>query len=193
MPETCGQCHKEIAREFNESVHGVAVKAGVRDAPVCIDCHGEHLIMDPSNPASPLTAEHVSAQTCGRCHGDPRLAYANAGHNPPLWFTGTARANGWKVEGLVLGLAPNWQGQPGMVELAPGDRLVLFTDGITEATNAQGEEFQEERLLAMVTAHRRLRPAAIKETIMAALREFAGDKWNDDVTLLVLGIVDSEQ
>ncbi len=74
VPETCGQCHKEIARQFNESVHGEAVKAGVRDAPVCIDCHGEHLITDPSNPASPLSAENISAQTCGRCHGDPRLA-----------------------------------------------------------------------------------------------------------------------
>jgi len=74
VPATCAQCHKEIARQFNESVHGEAVKAGVRDAPVCIDCHGEHLIMDPSNPASPLNAENVSVQTCGRCHGDPRLA-----------------------------------------------------------------------------------------------------------------------
>jgi len=74
VPETCGQCHKEIAREFNESVHGEAVKDGVRDAPVCIDCHGEHLIMDPKNPGSPLNAENVSSQTCGRCHGDPRLA-----------------------------------------------------------------------------------------------------------------------
>ena len=46
----------------------------MRDAPVCIDCHGEHLIMDPSNPASPLNAANISAQTCGRCHGDPRLA-----------------------------------------------------------------------------------------------------------------------
>jgi|CZKJ01.1.fsa_nt_gi formate dehydrogenase gamma subunit len=74
VPETCAQCHKEVARQFNESVHGEAVKAGVRDAPVCIDCHGEHLIMDPSNPGSPLNAENISAQTCGRCHGDPRLA-----------------------------------------------------------------------------------------------------------------------
>ncbi len=71
---TCGQCHKEIAREFNDSVHGEAVKNGVRDAPVCIDCHGEHLITDPKNPGSPLNAENVSSQTCGRCHGDPRLA-----------------------------------------------------------------------------------------------------------------------
>jgi formate dehydrogenase gamma subunit len=74
VPETCGQCHKEIARQFSESVHGEAVKAGVRDAPVCTDCHGEHLIMDPSNPGSPLSAANISAETCGRCHGDPRLA-----------------------------------------------------------------------------------------------------------------------
>jgi formate dehydrogenase gamma subunit len=71
---TCAQCHKEIAREFNESVHGEAVKDGVRDAPVCIDCHGEHLIVDPKSAGSPLNAENVSSQTCGRCHGDSRLA-----------------------------------------------------------------------------------------------------------------------
>jgi formate dehydrogenase gamma subunit len=71
---TCGQCHKEIARQFNESVHGVAVQTGVRDAPVCTDCHGEHLIGDPTNPTSPLSAAHVSADTCGRCHSDARFA-----------------------------------------------------------------------------------------------------------------------
>ncbi len=77
VPETCAQCHQEIAREFNESVHGEAVKAGVRDAPVCVDCHGEHLIMDPRSAGSPLNATNVSAETCGRCHGDPRLALRN--------------------------------------------------------------------------------------------------------------------
>jgi cytochrome b subunit of formate dehydrogenase/DnaJ-class molecular chaperone len=77
VPETCAQCHQEIAREFNESVHGEAVKAGVRDAPVCVDCHGEHLIIDPRSPSSPLNAMNVSAETCGRCHGDPRLALRN--------------------------------------------------------------------------------------------------------------------
>jgi cytochrome b subunit of formate dehydrogenase len=77
VPGTCGQCHKEIAREFNESVHGEAVKTGVRDVPVCVDCHGEHLIIDPKSPNSPLNARNVSVETCGRCHGDPRLALRN--------------------------------------------------------------------------------------------------------------------
>lgn len=73
VPETCANCHKEIAKTYNESVHGVAVKAGVKDAPVCVDCHGEHLILEPKNPASPVYAANVSTDTCGRCHGSDRL------------------------------------------------------------------------------------------------------------------------
>jgi cytochrome b subunit of formate dehydrogenase len=72
--ETCAQCHKEIARQFNESVHGEALKTGVRDVPDCTNCHGEHLILEPTNPASALNAANVSVQTCGRCHADTRLA-----------------------------------------------------------------------------------------------------------------------
>jgi formate dehydrogenase gamma subunit len=71
---TCGKCHTEIAKTFLESVHGQAIKAGAVDAPNCADCHGEHLILEPANPASPVNASRVSAETCGRCHGDTRLA-----------------------------------------------------------------------------------------------------------------------
>lgn len=71
---TCAQCHKEIARQFNESVHGAALRSGARDAPDCTNCHGEHLILDPKNPASALNAANISAQTCARCHADSRLA-----------------------------------------------------------------------------------------------------------------------
>jgi formate dehydrogenase gamma subunit len=70
---SCAQCHTEIARTYLESIHGQAMKAGVRDAPVCTDCHGEHLILGPKDQASPVSASHVSAATCGRCHGDERL------------------------------------------------------------------------------------------------------------------------
>lgn len=47
---TCARCHNEIARQFNESVHGEALRAGVRDAPDCTNCHGEHLILEPVTP-----------------------------------------------------------------------------------------------------------------------------------------------
>ncbi len=121
-----------------------------------------------------------------------RLAYVNAGHNPPFLVHRDGSCERLRHGGPVLALVPDWDCQPGMVELAPGDCLILFTDGITEATDAQGEEFQEERLMALVTAHRHLRPGVIREEIMAALREFTGDQWNDDATLLVLGVKGSE-
>jgi len=122
-----------------------------------------------------------------------RLAYVNAGHNPPTLVHRDGSCRRLREGGPVLALVPDWDCQQGMVELAPGDRLILFTDGITEATDAQGEEFQEERLIALVTAHRHLRPGVIKEKVMAALREFTADKLNDDATLLVLGVEGSAE
>lgn len=74
VEKTCAKCHKEIAKTYEDSVHGVAVTSGVKDAPVCTDCHGEHLILDPKNPASPVNAANVSVETCGRCHSSARLA-----------------------------------------------------------------------------------------------------------------------
>lgn len=74
VAETCGTCHQEIAKTYLASVHGQAMKASVRDAPVCTDCHGEHLILQHQNPASPVSLANVSTETCGRCHGDARIA-----------------------------------------------------------------------------------------------------------------------
>jgi len=70
---TCGQCHADIAKTYLSSVHGQAMQAGVRDAPVCSDCHGEHLILAPNQPGSPVSPALVSTVTCGRCHGDKQL------------------------------------------------------------------------------------------------------------------------
>lgn len=70
---TCGACHVEIKKTYTESVHGQAVLAGVRDAPVCTDCHGEHLILAPNEPQSFVNPSRVSTVTCGRCHSDERL------------------------------------------------------------------------------------------------------------------------
>jgi formate dehydrogenase gamma subunit len=74
IPATCGQCHAEIAKTYLESVHGKAVTAGEQGAPVCSDCHGEHLILGPKDQGSLVNAARVSMVTCGRCHGDERLA-----------------------------------------------------------------------------------------------------------------------
>ena len=74
VPDTCGTCHTEITAQYKTSVHGIAAAAGKRDAPICTDCHGEHRIIEPARPDSPVYASNVPKMTCGRCHGDVRLA-----------------------------------------------------------------------------------------------------------------------
>jgi cytochrome b subunit of formate dehydrogenase len=74
VPETCGKCHSEIFATYSKSIHGEAVARGVRDAPVCTDCHGEHRILKRSEPNSPVAAANVAGETCGRCHSSTRLS-----------------------------------------------------------------------------------------------------------------------
>ena len=74
IPVTCGQCHKEIAREYKESIHGVSLMKGNIDAPACIDCHGEHNILDVNNPEAPVASQNVSEQVCAPCHSSVKLA-----------------------------------------------------------------------------------------------------------------------
>ena len=74
VPETCGSCHADIAKKYMASIHGEAAARGVREAPVCTDCHGEHKILAHSDPDSPVFATNVPRMTCGRCHGDVRVS-----------------------------------------------------------------------------------------------------------------------
>jgi len=72
IPDTCGMCHDKELADFNTSVHGKAVVQNIPQAPVCTDCHGDHQILRPKNPASSVYPTAV-AETCGRCHGDVKL------------------------------------------------------------------------------------------------------------------------
>jgi len=74
VPATCGTCHSAIAQVYGQSVHGQAVAKGAKDAPVCTDCHGEHVILAPSDAQSPVNPARVSGAVCTRCHGDARIA-----------------------------------------------------------------------------------------------------------------------
>jgi cytochrome b subunit of formate dehydrogenase len=74
VPQTCGQCHNQISKEFQASIHGQAVAHGNWQAPVCTDCHGIHSIKAHTDPNSPVTAQNVGAVTCARCHEGMRLS-----------------------------------------------------------------------------------------------------------------------
>jgi sigma-B regulation protein RsbU (phosphoserine phosphatase) len=117
-----------------------------------------------------------------------RLTYTNAGHNAPLLI----RANGQHVRleegGALLGVFPDWIYEQGEVLLAPGDRLVLFSDGITDAENWNGDRFGEERLLGILDANRALDATELRKKIVSAVADFSGGAPQDDSTLLVLAI-----
>jgi formate dehydrogenase gamma subunit len=73
ISQTCGRCHDEIRREYEQSIHGLALETGVRDSPTCIDCHGEHLILSREDPDARTCASNLATQTCGPCHDDPEI------------------------------------------------------------------------------------------------------------------------
>ncbi len=72
LPETCGNCHEQIYKEWRQSIHGQAWAKKVKEAPVCTDCHGEHVIRSPQDPTSLVHPQHIVA-TCSRCHENERL------------------------------------------------------------------------------------------------------------------------
>ncbi|HUK62926.1 MAG TPA: cytochrome b/b6 domain-containing protein, partial [Dongiaceae bacterium] len=74
VPETCGKCHVQELAAYRESVHGEALARGLRDAPVCTDCHGEHAILPRSAPESPVFSANIPHEICGRCHESIRLS-----------------------------------------------------------------------------------------------------------------------
>lgn len=73
IPVTCSKCHAKISEEYQQSIHGTAVKNGVFDAPVCTDCHGEHNILKTDNPKSPVAYQNVSKDVCSPCHSSVKL------------------------------------------------------------------------------------------------------------------------
>jgi sigma-B regulation protein RsbU (phosphoserine phosphatase) len=117
-----------------------------------------------------------------------KLTYANAGHNPPLLVRASGRVDMLAPTGTVLGVFAESAYEQGEFDVAAGDRLVLYTDGITEGRDASGEEFGEERLGECAARHRAL-PA--EEMLAAVLREveaFNAGKYEDDATLIVAAL-----
>ena len=70
---TCGKCHEKELEEYNRSIHGRAFTAGIQDAPVCNDCHGEHNIGGPDTYGSSVSPRKIVTETCTRCHDDERI------------------------------------------------------------------------------------------------------------------------
>ena len=117
-----------------------------------------------------------------------QLTYANGGHNPPL----VVHADGSSdilplTDGIALGLVPGIEYRQHTVALAPGDTAVLYTDGVTEAMNGEGEFFGTERLQATFASTPPTGAREANETVFRAVHSFVGDTpQSDDITCLAL-------
>ncbi len=123
-----------------------------------------------------------------------RLRYVNCGHNPPIRMHADGSVERLTATATVIGIFERWECSVGEVQLAPGDLLVVFSDGVTEAAMGQAsglslatgdEEFGEARLIEVVRAARDLSASEIVNAILDSVQQFSQGGQSDDLTLLV--------
>ena len=136
-----------------------------------------------------LIARHIESRFVTLFYGvlaaDGCLRYANAGHNPPMLLSagGIARLD---TGGVPLGALEDARFDEAAVIVGGGEMLVMFSDGVTEARDPQGDEFGEDRLTACLRGCVTASPLALMEHVLAAIRQFCGGaEPSDDVTLTV--------
>lgn len=117
-----------------------------------------------------------------------RIIYSNAGHNPPLVFRSGSKSCDWlDAEGLILGVRREVVFAEDKGELRPGDVILLYTDGIIEAHNDQGEMFGTERLCGLLQSNHQRTPDDLIRYILDQVRLFTGvQNFSDDVSMIVM-------
>jgi serine phosphatase RsbU (regulator of sigma subunit)/catechol 2,3-dioxygenase-like lactoylglutathione lyase family enzyme len=118
-------------------------------------------------------------------HKARRLRYANCGHLPALILRNDGTLDRLTSTCTVLGLFEDWDCEIGESTLLRGDTLVLYTDGVTEAFDDQGQEFGERRLIESLRRHRDLRPRELLNGILDDVKRFSPSEQQDDITVLV--------
>ena len=142
----------------------------------------------------------LNKATCAKCPGNRfitfffcvlntvtgELRFANAGHNPPILVRASGEAQMLEGGGPVLGIMPWAPYREECAHLESGDMLVLYSDGVTEATNPSFDEYGEERFIEVLKHNRNQPASAIVEAVTRSLAEFtAGAPQADDITLSV--------
>jgi sigma-B regulation protein RsbU (phosphoserine phosphatase) len=120
---------------------------------------------------------------------DGRLIYCNAGHNPPLIISSTGSGTVRRLDrgGPIVGLFETATYEDEAVKLTNGDWLVVFSDGVSEALSAAGDEYGESRIVTVVQDNAALDPPQLLEALFSNVRDFArGAAQSDDITAMVL-------
>jgi sigma-B regulation protein RsbU (phosphoserine phosphatase) len=160
------------------------------------------LAEDPGNLAGFMT--RLNKATCAKCPSNRfitfffcvfdsktgELTFANAGHNPPIVIRASGEAEMLEGGGCVLGILPIAPYSEMRIQLQKGDMLVLYSDGVTEANDVNQNEYDEERFIEVLKAHRTEPASEIVKAVTQSLAEFAaGAPQADDITLVVAKVV----
>jgi phosphoserine phosphatase RsbU/P len=122
-----------------------------------------------------------------------RFTYTNAGHNAPLLVRRDGSVFALSQGGVILGILPGYQYAQGTIELEPGDQLLLYTDGISEAANADGEEFGEARLQQLLRNLPACSALSALQQITQAVAEFHHAPERDDRTMIAMTVWNDER
>ncbi len=150
-------------------------------SPADAIARANRLICAESTSAMPVSLFYA------RLHPSGSLTYVNAGHNPPfVQRRDSADLESLPPTGILLGVDPNAAFEQQDLQLTTGDRLLLYTDGVTDAVNASGEQFGLDRLQAVLNRHPAASETAVADALLAELEAFVGDaEPYDDVTFIV--------
>ena len=124
--------------------------------------------------------------------GARTLSYCNAGHCLPLLSRAKGTVEACGEGGIVLGVFPDSKYETGMIQFEPGDKMLLFTDGITEATNQSGEEYGEVRLRQRLAENYDTEISTLHSKLMQEVSDFCERDFADDATLVLVSFVTSQ-
>ncbi len=155
------------------------------------DGHAPAVVLERANRLILADSRAGLFVTCFYAQLDPStgtLTYASGGHNYPLLYrVATGAVEPLRAQGIVLGIVPQPHFAQQSVTLAPGDMLLFYTDGVTEAMNARRELFSEERLIELLQRHHRRTPQEVIAAVLESLNAFVGNQsQSDDITMIVV-------
>jgi sigma-B regulation protein RsbU (phosphoserine phosphatase) len=163
-------------------IRGLARALGSADLESIVSCTNEVISEDLHQ------GDHFITLVLGAIDGSSgSLRIVNAGHEPPLILrAGSSTVETMSSRNLVLGVNTKVTYALEETVLGVGDRVIIYTDGLTEATNKRGELYTIERLEEAILAHRYLGAQALAETLFEAAKTYAGHDMRDDATVLVI-------
>jgi phosphoserine phosphatase RsbU/P len=173
----------------------VRALAGSGFSPAELAASLNHSVKRNTTPGRFVTFFYADLDTRTRT-----LTYTNAGHCPPVLIRASGQAERLDTGGAVLGVFKDWPYEQGKIELAGGDRLLFFTDGVTEAGNIREEQFGpeqfgpeqfgEDRLIELARTLRHYPAEAIRDRILDAVSRYCGGRAEDDITLVAVAVTD---